>query len=65
MVDRQRALPFRAVAGEEHLESMLPQRGREHASDRQVVVDHEHPLLLDVAQPFLPSDRNRVARSRS
>src|SRR5437016_3875711 len=47
-----RALPFRAGAGQEHLEAVLPQRRGEHAAQREIVIDDEDPLPLHVSGAF-------------
>ena len=48
IVDVQRALAFGTIARQQNLKPVLPQRRREHAAHRQVVVDDEHALAIDV-----------------
>src|SRR6266571_1760263 len=48
MMDLERALTLFAVTGEQNLESMLAQRGGEHPAQRHVVIDHQHPLAINV-----------------
>ncbi|MEO8034553.1 MAG: hypothetical protein ABI837_08970 [Acidobacteriota bacterium] len=48
IVNVEGAQPLSAITSQEHSEALLPQRGRQHSSQRQVVVDDQHTLAIDV-----------------
>ena len=52
IVQHEGAVALAAVAGQEDLVAVLPQRRGEHAAQREVVVDDEDALLLDVGNPL-------------
>src|SRR4051794_9482487 len=51
-MDRERAMPFAAVAGEQHLKTGLAQRGGKHPAQRQVVIDDEDAFAVDARDSF-------------
>src|SRR3954451_12678444 len=46
-MDRERAMPFAAVAGEQHLKTGLAQRGGKHSTQRQIVIDDQDAFAVD------------------
>ena len=47
------ALPLFAVARQKHLKSVLSQRRRKHSAERQIVVDHQNALAIDIGDPLV------------
>jgi hypothetical protein len=54
-MDIERSLSLATVAREKHLKSMLPKRRGQHPSQRQVVVDDQNTLSIDICDPLAAS----------